>query len=78
MTEMRINEIANEEAVNIFPEFKNANPTYIFNLAQKATDKYVYFYDLSVIDSESRVREKLITYLKDLRRYSGLKWSLGT
>ncbi|UAW07787.1 hypothetical protein PVJ1_00053 [Psychrobacillus phage PVJ1] len=72
MSKLRVVEIANEEAVKVFPEFKVTNPSYIEGAATNVTDKFFYLYGLAKNDSESSIRELLSILLRDLRESMNL------
>ncbi|MEK5070241.1 hypothetical protein [Sporosarcina sp. FSL K6-1508] len=73
MSEFRIIEIANEEAVKVFPEFEGINPSYICVLAKKATNEVIYRYSLDSVESETEIRELLFKYLRDFRKLTNLR-----
>ncbi|MEO4054125.1 hypothetical protein [Solibacillus sp. CAU 1738] len=67
MSKLRIIEIANEEAVKVFPEFEVNDPSYIIGVVSNVTDKFFDLYGLTTNYSDSSIREKLSILLRDLR-----------
>ncbi|GGA40821.1 MULTISPECIES: hypothetical protein [Psychrobacillus] len=78
MSKLRVVEIANEEAVKVFPEFEVTNPSYIAGAATNVSDKFFYLYGLATNDSDSSIRQLLSILLRDLRDSMDLKSTSGT
>lgn len=72
MSNIRVVEIANEEAVKVFPEFEVNNPSYIVGAAKNVTDRFFYLYGPATNDSESSIRDLLSIFLKELRKSTNL------
>ena len=73
MSKSIIEELAFEETIKVFSEYKDTKPTYLSDLANDATVKALDFFGPNFIESESRIREVLVIFLKDTKKSLGLK-----
>ncbi|HHT7155655.1 hypothetical protein OAT02_30605 (plasmid) [Bacillus thuringiensis] len=68
MTEERIKELAIEKTRELFSQLEVNNPSYFMELVKTATNTIVNHHDLSVLGSESFVKELIEL---DLRKLQG-------
>lgn len=73
MSEFIIIEIANEEAIKVFPELADSNPSYIWSLAKLVTNDVLYHYSPNSVESETEIRKLLFKHLKEFRKFTSLK-----